>query len=458
MGNNLQEITTEEFENQVTNSDKPVVVDFYSTECPPCEALAPKLDTIAEKFSGEVKFVKIFRQNNKDLAQRLGVSSSPTLLFFSGGKEVTPRLTGGIRKKTIYNHLSKLVSEEVFDEINIPPVKTRRSFDVIIVGAGPGGLSAGLYAAQAKLKTVIVDQAMPGGQVSTTHLISNYPGTGKPVHGYELMHQMSGQVVDAGAEIIPAVDITSVECNLKNNQHEVTIDDETTLTAPVIIFATGAQPRLLNVTGEKEYQGKGISYCATCDGKYYEGRQLIVIGGGNSAVEESIFLTRFASKITMVHQFDYLQANKTAQETLLANEKIEILWSSEPRKFEKNSEGKMLVTLENLKTHELQTISADGIFIFIGMAPNGKIIPDEVVRNQWGYIITNEAMETSIPGVYAVGDIREKAIRQAITAASDGCIAAVQAERYVESIHKNKLAEHSKESANKTGLGQAAVA
>lgn len=450
MGSYLKEISAKEFESEVLSSEKPVVVDFYSTDCPPCEALAPKLDAVAEKFSNEVKFIKIYRQDNRELAQRLGVSSSPTLLFYAGGKEGAERLTGGIRKKTIYEHLSNLLPKDLFNRLNTPAPKVHRKADIIIIGGGPAGLSAALYAAQAKLETAVVDQGMPGGQVATTHLISNYPGTGKPVHGYELMHEMNSQVIDAGARIYSAVDITSVDLSQKNNLHEITIDNEIILSAPAVIFATGAEPRLLNIPGEKELKGKGISYCATCDGKYYEGKSLIVVGGGNSAVEESIFLTRFASKITLIHQFDHLQANKTAQETLLSHEKVNVVWNSEPRKFEKSPDGEMVVTIENVKTRELQTLSSDGVFIFIGMAPNGKIIPEMIRRNQWGYITTNNEMETNIPGVYAAGDIREKSIRQAVTAASDGCIAAIQAERYVESLHKRN-AESDKSVALKTG-------
>ncbi|MDH4201073.1 MAG: thioredoxin-disulfide reductase [Spirochaetia bacterium] len=439
MANYLKEISSDQFESEVLASNTPVVLDFYSTECPPCEALAPKLESVAEKFSSEIKFLKIFRQQNKELARSLDVSSSPTLLFYSGGKESAARLSGGIQKKNIYNHISGLLPADTFNRLNTPVRKIYREADVIIIGAGPAGLTAGLYAAQAKLNTVVIDQAMPGGQVSTTHLISNYPGTGKPLHGYELMHQMSSQALDAGAEIYSAVDITSVELSRKDNRHEVTVDNETILSAPAIIFATGAEPRLLNIPGEKELKGKGISYCATCDGKYFENKSLIVIGGGNSAVEESIFLTRFASHITVVHQFDYLQANKTAQETLLNNEKVDVIWDSEPRKFEKSSDGQMQATIENVKTHELKTISADGVFIFIGMSPNEKIIPSEIRRNQWGYILTDNEMQTNVPGIFAVGDIREKVIRQAITAAADGCVAAVQAERYIESAHKGKI-------------------
>jgi thioredoxin reductase (NADPH) len=434
----LKEISSADFKKEVMESDMPVVVDFFSNECPPCEALAPKLESIADKFNSNVKFVKIFRQNNRDLAASLGVSSSPTLLFFKNGKEISGRLTGGIKKKNILEHMELLLDKETFLKLNIYPPRISRNVDVIILGGGPAGLSAALYASQAKLATVVVDQAMPGGQVASTHMISNYPGTGKAVHGYELMHYMAEQAKEAGAELISAIDVTDITLSDNGSNHRLVIDDELELYAPALILATGAEPRLLNAPGETVFKGKGISYCATCDGKYYGDKEIIVIGGGNSAVEESIFLTRFASKITVVHQFDFLQANKTSQKTLLENPKVSVIWNSEPRKFEKTSDGKMQVTLENIKTKNFSNIQADGVFIFIGMAPNNKIIPDSIHTNQWGYVTTSDLMETNISGVFAVGDIREKNIRQAITAASDGAIAAIAAERYIESLRVPK--------------------
>ena len=193
----------------------------------------------------------------------------------------------------------------------------------------------------------------------------------------------------------------------------------------------GAEPRLLGVPGEKEFRGRGISYCATCDGKFYQDLELIVIGGGNSAVEESLFLTRFARRITIVHQFDTLQANKAAQEAALAHPAIQFVWDSEPRSFQMDEHNKMHVMVENRKTGVKKELIADGAFIFVGLLPNVQGI-EGLRRNEQGYVITTEDMETNIPGVYAIGDVRQKKVRQAITAAADGCIAAVIAEKYIE--------------------------
>ena len=428
MGLNVKEIDKNQYEELVLKSDKPVVLDFYSTECPPCEALAPKFTDLAGKFGEHMKFFKIFRQENRELADELGVSSSPTLLFFNNGKEAGNRLNGGIRKKAILSEIEGLVSPGDFNKLNKKEIR-KREVDIIIMGGGPAGLTAAIYAAQAKLKTLLIDQELPGGQVKITHLIANYPGTEKPVSGMELAYKMEVQAKGAGAEIIGAVDVTKID--LTGDVKKVIIDDELEISAPALVLAMGSEPRLLGIPGEKEYRGSGISYCATCDGKFYDGREIIVVGGGNSAIEESLFLTRFASKITIIHQFDHLQANKTAQEKAFANPKINIIWDSEPRKFELTPEKKVSVSVENIKTGEYSDHLTDGVFIFVGMAPNTANIKGNLNTNEWGYIPANEDMETNIPGVYAVGDVRDKKIRQVATAVSDGCIAAVIAEKYI---------------------------
>jgi thioredoxin reductase (NADPH) len=269
-------------------------------------------------------------------------------------------------------------------------------------------------------------------------MISNYPGTGGPVSGWELSEKMLRQVQEAGADVISAVDVTMVK--LKSGNSIIRLDDEIEVHARSVILATGAEPRSLNVPGEKEYRGKGISYCATCDGKYYDGKEVIVIGGGNSAVEESLFLTRFARKVTIVHQFDYLQANKKAQEEAFANDRIEFIWNSEPRRFDQLPDGRMKLTIENVKTGEMSELITDGVFVFVGMVPNLTGIESEVPleKNPWGYIITDEDMETNIPGIYAVGDVRAKKYRQAAIAVGEGCIAAIACEKRLEAMKQSQ--------------------
>ena len=415
----MKEITSSEFENEVLSGGK-VVVDFYSSECPPCEALAPKFEGLSKLYGNDIKFLKIFRQQNRELADKLGVKSSPTLLFFDKGKEVAQRLSGGIKRSDIIEHLDSMITSEKVKAIKsqIKPIVSE--FDVIILGAGPGGLTAGLYLCQAKVNTVMVDIALPGGHVSTTHEVSNYPGFIEPQAGYMLSHNMSEQTKLCGTVYKVAVDVTKVDLAKK----EVVIDEFETLKAKRIIIATGTSPNLTGAPGEKELKGKGISYCATCDAKYFVDKEVVVIGGGNSAVEESDFIARFASKITMVHQFDKLTANKQAQEKLLANPKVNVLFEYEPRAFIKEGD-KIITEVENLKTKQITKLVSDGVFIFIGFQSNIDLFRDKLELDKWGYIKTDEDMRTNIPGVYAVGDVISKKYRQITTAVADGTIAAI---------------------------------
>ncbi|NLJ44680.1 MAG: FAD-dependent oxidoreductase, partial [Bacteroidales bacterium] len=415
----MKEINSSEFEKEVLQSEK-VVLDFYSTECPPCEALASKFEDLSHQYGSDVKFLKIYRQGNRELAEKLGVKSSPTLLFFSGGKEVAPRLTGGIKRSEIIRSLDSMLPPEKVKEIKSTIKPSYSEFDVIILGAGPGGLTAGLYLCQSKINTVLIDIALPGGHVSTTHEVSNYPGFIEPQAGYMLSHNMSEQTKLCGTIYKVAVDVTKVDLEKK----EVIIDEYETVKAKRIIIATGTTPNLTGAPGEKELKGKGISYCATCDAKYFNDKEVVVIGGGNSAVEESEYITRFASKLTIVHQFDKLTANKKAQEKVFNNPKINILFNNEPRAFSREGE-KIITEVENVKTRERSRLVSDGVFIFIGMKPNISLFKDKLELDQWGYIKTNEDMMTSIPGVYAVGDVISKKYRQITTAVADGTIAAM---------------------------------
>ena len=415
----MKEITSSEFETEVLKGGK-VALDFYSTECPPCEALAPKFEGLASLYGNDIKFVKMFRQQNKPLAESLGVRSSPTLLFFNNGLQSPVTLTGGIKRSDIINQLDSMLSVERVREIKKEIKPAVSEFEVLILGAGPGGLTAGLYLCQAKVNTVLIDIALPGGQVSTTHEVSNYPGFIDPQPGYMLSHNMSEQTKLCGTIYKVAVDVTKIDLEKK----EVIIDEFETVKAKKIIIATGTSPNLMGIPGEREMKGKGISYCATCDAKYYVDKEVVVIGGGNSAVEEADFISRFASKITMVHQFDALTANKQAQEKLLANEKVKVLFSHEPRSFIRDGD-KMITEVEDLKSKNVSKLHSDGVFVFIGMKPNIDLFRDKLELDKWGYIKTNEDMQTSLPDIYAVGDVISKKYRQITTAVADGTIAAI---------------------------------
>jgi thioredoxin reductase (NADPH) len=415
----MKTINSSEFEAEVLQSGK-VVLDFYSTECPPCEALASKFEDLSLLYGKDVKFLKIFRQGNRELADKLGVKSSPTLLFFDSGKEVGERLTGGVKRIDIIRNLDNLLPAEKVKSIKSQIKPSVSEFDVIILGAGPGGLTAGLYLCQSKINTVLIDIALPGGHVSTTHEVSNYPGFIEPQAGYMLSHNMSEQTKLCGTIYKVAVDITRVDLEKK----EVIIDEYETVKAKKIIIATGTTPNLTGAPGEKELKGKGISYCATCDAKYFDGKEAIVIGGGNSAVEESEYITRFASKLTIVHQFDKFTANKQAQDKVFNNPKINILFENEPRSFTRDGD-KIITEIENVRTKVKQKLLSDGVFIFIGMKPNIDLFRDKLELDKWGYIKTNEDMKTSVDGVFAVGDVISKKYRQITTAVADGTIAAM---------------------------------
>ena len=423
----MKEINQKEFEQEVIKGGK-VAVDFYSTECPPCEALAPKFDNLSKLYGEEVKFVKIFRQENRELAESLEVNGSPTVIFYDNGNLVGDKLTGGIKRSELISNLNSLIPEEKVEEI-ASKIKPRVSeYDTLILGGGPAGLTAGLYLCQARVKAALVDIQLPGGQISTTHKISNYPGFVEPQPGYMLAHFMSEQTKICGTKYKVAVDVAHVD--LKNKT--IVVDEFETIKAKKIILATGASPRYLNVPGERELKGNGISYCATCDAKYFNDKEVIVVGGGNTAIEEADFIAKFAKKITIIHQFDKLQANKEAQEKAFSNPKIEFVFDTEPRGFERNG-NKVKVQTENVKTKETKTLEGDGVFIFVGMQPNTSLFEGDLETDDWGYIKTNEDMLTNIDDVYAVGDIRSKKYRQITTAVADGTIAAISVTRELDS-------------------------
>jgi thioredoxin reductase (NADPH) len=427
MHENIAYITAAEYEKEVLQA-KAVVLDFYSTECPPCEALAAKFEPLSEIYGRDVKFLKLFRQENRELAQKLGVSSSPTLLFYKDGKQVGDQLSGGIKRSEIVRNLELLLSPQKSAELRsaVSPIST--TCEVLVIGGGPAGLSAAIYSAQAKLKTIVVDKELPGGQVKVTHLVSNYPGFEAPVSGYMLMHHMAEQARGAGVEFRSAVEITRMDLENKN----IVVDGYETISAKKIILAMGSSPRSIGVKGEREYKGQGISYCATCDAKFYEGKDVIVIGGGNSAVEESLFITKFARKVTIVHQFAQLQANKTAQEKAFANPKINFMFEHEPREFIKKEGSVRHVVVEDLKNYTLKTLDCDGVFIFAGMKPNIEEVADRFMLDQWGYIKTDSTMHTNIKDVFAIGDVASKIYRQITTAVSDGTIAAITVSKELE--------------------------
>lgn len=308
------------------------------------------------------------------------------------------------------------------------------NYDAIIIGGGPAGLSAGIYLSRAKIKTLIISEGTVGGQMILTHEIANYPGV-ESTSGYQLSTIMKNQALNFGCDIRSNVTITSME--LVNDLKSITLKDESFYTAHSIILAPGGRSRTLNVPGEDTFRGKGISYCATCDGDFFTGKEIIVVGGGNSALEEAVSLTKYATKVTIIHQFDHFQAFEHAIREAEANEKISFMMETIVTAFH-GSESLDSVDIKNLRTGEIKNINAHGTFIFIGYLPNTEFLKGKIDLNKSGEIIVNSEMATSIKGVYAAGDGIAKRFRQITTAVGDGTIAALSVSEYVNTQMKKE--------------------
>ena len=308
------------------------------------------------------------------------------------------------------------------------------SFDTVILGGGPAGFSAGLYAARGELSTAIVDVNMLGGQPSNYLELENYPGF-VCIGGYELMEKFEEHADKFGINKFPMQEILSVD--LISNP-KVIKTKEYEFNAKTVIIATGAKPMKLGVKGEKEFVGRGVSYCAVCDGAFYKDKVVAVVGGGNAAVEEAIYLTRFASKVYLIHRRDELRADKIVQCRAFENPKLEFVFDSVVKEIVGEDCVKSLV-LENVKSKELTNLSVDGVFPYIGISQNVDNFSGQITQDSKGFILTDDTMKTSIDGVFAVGDVRVTPLRQVITAAADGAISAVYASRYIESQKEIKV-------------------
>ena len=307
-------------------------------------------------------------------------------------------------------------------------------YDVVIIGAGPAGLAAGLYAARARLKTIIIEKEKSGGQIVSTEEVANYPGSVENASGPSLIARMVEQADEFGAErVLDTISEVELEGKIK-----VLKGKKNEYKAKSVIIATGAKPRPIGCPGEKELMGKGVSYCATCDGAFFEDLEVYVIGGGDAAVEEAIYLTKFARKVTIVHRRDELRAAKSIQEKAFKNEKMDFLWNSVVDEIKGDGIVESMV-VKNKVTGEKTEIVADeedgtfGIFVFVGYLPETKLF-EGLVDMEKGYIKTDAEMHTNIPGVFAAGDCRVKSLRQVVTATADGAIAAVQAEKYIGEV------------------------
>ncbi len=299
-------------------------------------------------------------------------------------------------------------------------------YDMIIIGGGAAGLTAGIYGGRSGLKTLIIEKMFAGGQAATTYEVDNYPGFDETVTGPDLAMKMEAQAKKFGAEIITedVIDI-NVDSKIK-----IVKTSRNTYLSKTLILALGANPRELGLDKERKFRGAGVSYCATCDGAFYRDRVAAVVGGGDTAVEDALFLSRFSPKVYLIHRRDQLRAAKVLRDVAFANDKIEFVWDSvvEAIEGEENVEG---IKIKNVKTGVSKELKVDGMFVAVGVVPNSDLIKGKIETTDRGYIVTDANMLTNKPGVYAAGDVRDKILRQVITAAADGAIAAFAAERYI---------------------------
>ncbi|MBW2434122.1 MAG: thioredoxin-disulfide reductase [Deltaproteobacteria bacterium] len=302
------------------------------------------------------------------------------------------------------------------------------TYDLIIIGGGPGGLTAGIYAMRAALKTVLIELGVPGGQMNNSDSVENWPGD-EHIGGSELGVKFHQHALSYGLEII-SQEVVDLEPGL--DIHTVKLANGDQLRAHAVILATGGSPRKLNIPGEDEHYGKGVSYCAVCDGFFFRDKTVVVVGGGDTAAEESLYLAKLAKQVYLVHRRDALRASALLQQRVKAECKIEILWNTVATAIKANENGVYAVDLQNTQTAEKSNLATDGVFIFIGFEPNNRLVPAGTKMNADGYVVTNEKCETNAPGIYVIGDLREKAYRQIVISASDGATAALSAAHFVE--------------------------
>jgi thioredoxin reductase (NADPH) len=301
-------------------------------------------------------------------------------------------------------------------------------FDLIIVGGGPGGLTAGLYAMRAALKTLLIEKALPGGQINLTESVENYPGF-ENISGFDLSQKFAQHAQSYGLEVRQE-EVAAVDPGL--DYHTVRLANGKVLATHAVILATGGSPRKLDIPGEMEYYGKGVSYCATCDGFFFRDKTVVVVGGGDTALEEALYLAKITRRVYLAHRRDAFRASRILQERVMAECKIDILWNTIVTEVKANDEGVAAVALRDTQTHENRDLATDGVFIFIGFVPNNKLVPAGIRMDHDGYVETDEKCETNMSGIFVIGDLRQKYAKQIVIAAADGCTAALAAALCVE--------------------------
>ena len=403
-----------------TQAEQPVLVEFSAPWCVYCRRLAPALESVAEEYRDTLVFGAVNIDDDPELAQSENIEVVPTLLIYQNGQVLGSIVAPESRAQLVAFIEETLQHRE--QEANI----TEHIYDMIVVGGGPGGYTAALYAARAGLDTVILEKLSAGGQMALTEQIDNYPGFEDGIDGFSLGEKMKRGTERFGVET-KLTEVLSLDLSGTVKKAETS---EGPLFARTIVVATGAGPRELGIESEQELIGKGVNYCAACDGMFYKNKTVVIAGGGNTAAADALILSRICKKVIVVHRRDTLRATKIYHEPLMKAENVEFRWDSEIIEL-LHDEKVIGIRLRNVKTGEETTLACDGVFVSIGRKPSSELVKDQVEVDPAGYIIADESTRTNIPGVFAVGDVRTKALRQVVTAVADGATAVHYAEEYL---------------------------
>ena len=403
-----------------TQAKQPVMVEFSAPWCVYCRRLAPALESVAEEYRDTLVFGAVNIDDDPELAQSEKIEVVPTLLIYQNGQ-----VLGSIVAPESRAQLVAFI-EETLQHREQEANNTEHIYDMIVVGGGPGGYAAALYAARAGLDTVILEKLSAGGQMALTEQIDNYPGFEDGIDGFSLGEKMKRGTERFGVET-KLTEVLSLDLSGTVKKAETS---EGPLFARTIVVATGAGPRELGIEDEQELIGKGVNYCAACDGMFYKNKTVVIAGGGNTAAADALILSRICKKVIVVHRRDTLRATKIYHEPLMKAENVEFRWDSEIIEL-LHDEKVIGIRLRNVKTGEETTLACDGVFVSIGRKPSSELVKDQVEVDPAGYIIADESTRTNIPGVFAVGDVRTKALRQVVTAVADGATAVHYAEEYL---------------------------
>ena len=403
-----------------TQAEQPVLVEFSAPWCVYCRRLAPALESVTEEYRDTLVFGAVNIDDEPELARSEEIEVVPTLLIYQNGQ-----VLGSIVAPESRAQLVAFI-EETLQHREQEANNTEHIYDMIVVGGGPGGYAAALYAARAGLDTVVLEKLSAGGQMALTEQIDNYPGFEDGIDGFSLGEKMKRGTERFGVET-KLTEVLSLDLSGTVKKAETS---EGPLFARTIVVATGAGPRELGIESEQELIGKGVNYCAACDGMFYKNKTVVIAGGGNTAAADALILSRICKKVIVVHRRDTLRATKIYHEPLMKAENVEFRWDSEIIEL-LHDEKVIGIRLRNVKTGEETTLACDGVFVSIGRKPSSELVKDQVEVDPAGYIIADESTRTNIPGVFAVGDVRTKALRQVVTAVADGATAVHYAEEYL---------------------------